>query len=99
MSEVIKDLKTIVVYGKENCPFCKQAKDLAYSLATKYNIDVLYIDIVKNNITKEILAEKLNLDSVSTVPQVQFVFNNEANKEKYIGGFTEFRKYVIEHNL
>ena len=67
----------IKIYGKESCPYCVRAKDLAASLG-----DYEYIDIVKEGISKEKLSEICGKE-VYTVPQV-FV------DSKLIGGYTEF---------
>lgn len=69
-------MNTIKIYGKNNCPFCVKAKDLAISYGIKYEyLDIGYIDAY--NELKALLPD------VKTVPQIWC-------DDKYIGGYNEF---------
>jgi len=79
-----------VIFGREGCPFCVRAKDVA----TQLNKDIegfkfKYIDIIKEGISKADL-EKTVGKPVETVPQI-FI------DQKHIGGFTEFEAYAKEN--
>lgn len=73
----------IMIYGKENCPFCDKAKALAASLL---NAETFYFDMDKNGVTKQDLQRTVG-KPVSTVPQV-FIDG------LHIGGYTEFEAHV-----
>ena len=68
-----------VVYGKDTCLYCQQAKQLL----DEHNIVYRYVDVAKSNLS---LRELVNRN-VDTVPQV-FVDG------KYIGGFVELKKHL-----
>jgi glutaredoxin len=70
----------IKIYGKVNCSWCRDAKDLVerYSLPYEY-IDVGYTDGMKE--LKNLLPD------VKTVPQIWW-------HDKHIGGYQEFVKEV-----
>jgi glutaredoxin 1 len=72
----------VVILGRDNCPYCVRAKDLA----TQRGLDFKYIDIVKEGFSKEDL-EVYTGGPVRTVPQI-FVDGN------LVGGFTEFFKHL-----
>ena len=75
-----------VIFGREGCPFCVRAKDVAEQLANdRDDFKYRYIDIIKEGISKEDL-EKSAGKPVETVPQI-FV------DQTHIGGFTEFEAY------
>ncbi len=69
----------ITIYGRENCPFCVKAKNLAESIE---GADSIYIDLEKQGMTKANLRKTVG-KPVDTVPQV-FIDGI------HIGGFTEF---------
>ena len=82
----------IEIYGKESCPFCDKAKNLASRVkASNPTITYEYHDIQKKGITKEVLSEMVGQE-VTTVPQI-FVGG------EYVGGYSEFSKYVIDNYL
>ena len=79
-----------VIFGREGCPFCVRAKELAEKLGTeREDFKFRYIDIVKEGISKADL-EKTVGKPVETVPQI-FLDQN------HIGGFTEFEAYAKEN--
>ncbi|EJI2239171.1 GrxA family glutaredoxin [Salmonella enterica] len=76
----------IIIYGRDNCSFCKRAIELAKQLHGHGFGDYEYIDILSAGIDKEKLGDLVG-KSVETIPQV-FV-NGEP-----IGGYTEFAAFV-----
>ena len=70
-----------IVWSKNNCPFCVQAK----SLLKLKNIEFEERNISANTWTKEQLLEAV--PDARTLPQI-FLDDN------YIGGFTELRKHL-----
>ncbi|WP_213608629.1 GrxA family glutaredoxin [Pseudoalteromonas sp.] len=79
-----------VIFGREGCPFCVRAKDVAEQLSNdRDDFKYRYIDIIKEGISKEDL-EKSAGKPCPTVPQI---FVDQA----HIGGFTEFEAYAKEN--
>lgn len=77
----------IVMYTRSNppCPYCVQAKALAESKGYEYtNIDI------GTDISRESFMEQF--PGAKTVPLI--MVDNEV-----VGGFTEFRNYVLSKNL
>jgi glutaredoxin len=73
---------TAIVWSKDNCTFCDQAK----ALLEQRNI--AYVEKkIGYGYTREDLLEAV--PTARTVPQI-FVNNN------HVGGFTELRKYIEE---
>jgi glutaredoxin len=70
-----------VVWSKNACPFCDQAK----KLLTLKNIEFEERNISNNEWTREQLLEAV--PDARTLPQI-FLDDN------YIGGFTELRKHL-----
>ena len=69
-----------VVWSKDSCPFCVQAK----ALLKQKNIEFEERNISQGDWTKEQLLEAI--PTAKTLPQI-FLDDN------YIGGFTELRKH------
>jgi glutaredoxin 3 len=69
-----------IIWSKENCPFCVQAKALLGSRG---------IEFEERNVSKDWTKEQL-LEAVPTARTLPQIFLNEA----YIGGFTELRKHL-----
>jgi len=79
-----------VIFGREGCPFCVRAKELAERLKTeREDFNFRYVDIIKENVSKADL-EKSAGKPCPTVPQI-FLDQN------HIGGFTDFEAYAKEH--
>lgn len=70
-----------VVWSKDACPYCVQAKALLESKGIKFEER----NIMKGTWTKEQLLEAV--PTARTLPQI-FLDDN------YIGGFTELRKHL-----
>lgn len=70
-----------IVWSKENCPYCVQAKALLESKGIEFEER----NIMKGTWTKEQLLEAV--PTARTLPQI-FLDDN------YIGGFTELRKHL-----
>lgn len=71
----------IVIYGKDNCSFCKRAVELSKQLKSQGHGDFEYIDIVANGIDAVALGELMG-KPVRTVPQILV-------DGKSIGGYDE----------
>ena len=74
-----------VVWSKDACPFCVQAKALLESKGIEFEER----NIMKGTWTKEQLLEAV--PTARTLPQI-FLGDN------YIGGFTELRKHLQGQN-
>lgn len=73
---------TAIVWSKDNCAFCDQAK----ALLEQRNIEYEERKIGQGYTREDLLAA---VPTARTVPQI-FVNNN------HVGGFTELRKYIEE---
>ena len=69
-----------VVWSKDSCPFCVQAKALLESKG---------IEFEERNVSQEWTREQL-LEAVPTARTLPQIFLND----KLIGGFTELRKHL-----
>ena len=70
-----------IVWSKENCPYCLQAK----ALLTQKGIEFEERNITAGTWTKDQLLEAV--PTARTLPQI-FLDDN------YVGGFTELRKHL-----
>lgn len=71
-----------VVWSKDQCPYCTQAKALLESKGIEYEER----NIMHGTYTKEQLLEAV--PTARTLPQIFL-------DEEYVGGFTELRKKLI----
>ena len=69
-----------VVWSKDACPFCVQAKALLDSKGIKFE---------ERNVSQDWTKEQL-LEAVPTARTLPQIFLDE----QYIGGFTELRKHL-----
>ena len=69
-----------IVWSKNACPFCDQAKNLLKSKG---------IEFEERNVSKDWTKEQL-LEAVPNARTLPQIFLNEA----YVGGFTELRKHL-----
>ena len=69
-----------VVWSKDSCPFCVQAKALLESKGVKFE---------ERNVSQEWTREQL-LEAVPTARTLPQIFLND----KLIGGFTELRRHL-----
>ncbi len=67
----------VTIYGRENCKYCTLAKELVVAR----ELELEYIDFVKQGMTKADLIELVGKE-ISTVPQI-FVDG------QYVGGYTD----------
>ncbi|EPP3538464.1 MULTISPECIES: GrxA family glutaredoxin [Klebsiella] len=74
-----------VIYGRENCSFCKRAVELAKQLQGHGYGEYQYIDIVAAGIDKQKLSDMVG-KPVETIPQV---FLDDVP----IGGYAEFAAF------
>lgn len=73
-------MKEFLVYGKQNCLPCSQAKELLDSAGLAYT----YIDINMNEGDREFLIKK----GLRSVPQIWC-------DGKYIGGLTQLQEFTV----
>ena len=73
-------MTTAIVWSKDACPFCVQAKALLESKG---------ITIEERNVQRDWTKEQL-LEAVPTARTLPQIFLDDA----YIGGFTELRKHL-----
>ena len=73
-----------IVWSKDHCPYCVQAKNLLASKGIQYEERN-----INENYTKEQLLEAV--PTARTLPQI-FIDDN------YIGGFTELRQHLQGQN-
>ncbi|TMO54770.1 GrxA family glutaredoxin [Pseudoalteromonas phenolica] len=79
-----------VIFGREGCPFCVRAKELAERLKTERDdFNYRYVDIIKEGVSKADL-EKSAGKPCPTVPQIFL-------DQTHIGGFTDFEAYAKEN--
>jgi glutaredoxin 3 len=71
-----------IVWSKENCPYCLQAKALLTQKGIKFE---------ERNISKDWTRDQL-LESVPTARTLPQIFLDD----KYVGGFTELRKHLLQ---
>ncbi|HHX8003666.1 TPA: GrxA family glutaredoxin [Escherichia coli] len=76
----------VVIYGRDNCSYCKRAVELAKQLKGHGYGDYEYIDITTAGIDKEKLSEIVD-KPIETIPQVLI-------DGQPIGGYTELAAYV-----
>ncbi|HBZ8439188.1 TPA: GrxA family glutaredoxin [Klebsiella aerogenes] len=76
-----------VIYGRENCSFCKRAVELAKQLQGHGYGEYQYIDIVAAGIDKQKLSDMVG-KPVETIPQIL------ADGES-IGGYNEFATMAV----
>jgi glutaredoxin len=69
-----------IVWSKENCPYCQQAKALLESRG---------IEFEERNVSKDWTREQL-LEAVPDARTLPQIFLND----KLVGGFTELRKHL-----
>lgn len=74
-----------IVWSKDQCPYCVQAKQLLESKGIEYEER----NIMHGTYTKEQL-----LEAVPTARALPQIFLDE----EYVGGFTELRKKLTESN-
>ncbi|EPH6764654.1 GrxA family glutaredoxin [Cronobacter dublinensis] len=74
----------VKIYGKEQCAYCKKAKELAAQLQSQGKLTFEYIDIQIAGIGATELSELVG-KPVRQVPQI-FI------DDKPVGGYTEFAK-------
>ncbi len=74
-----------VIYGRDNCSFCKRAVELAKQLQGHGYGEYQYIDIVAAGIDKQKLSDMVG-KPVETIP----VFLDDVP----IGGYTEFAAFA-----
>lgn len=78
-------MKQVVIVGRENCTFCKQAVQTCNQKGIPFSYKTIHDDIALEQV--EIIAG----GKVSSVPQI---YISEDGLNTYIGGFSDFRKYL-----
>ena len=75
-------MTTAIVWSKDSCPFCVQAKALLESKGIEYE---------ERNVSQDWTREQL-LEAVPTARTLPQIFLNQ----ELVGGFTELRKKLTE---
>jgi len=75
-------MSAFTIYGRPGCGYCYMAQRALESAGHEYQ----YIDLYREGLSKEDLAERLG-KPIRTVPQI-------VHGDKYIGGFMELRSYL-----
>jgi glutaredoxin 3 len=70
-----------IVWSKNNCPFCVQAKNL---------LKLKGIEVEERNISDEKWTREQMLEAVPTARTLPQIFLDD----NYIGGFTELRRHL-----
>jgi glutaredoxin 3 len=70
-----------IVWSKNNCPFCVQAKNL---------LKLKNIEFEERNISAETWTKEQLLEAVPTARTLPQIFLDD----NYIGGFTELRQHL-----
>jgi glutaredoxin len=86
---VNENVKTAVLYGKQNCPNCANAKNLL----KKNNYEITYINLDDEQ-ERKTFYEKVSIEvdgTVTTVPQIWI-------SQKYIGGYNALVDYLNAEN-
>ncbi len=74
----------IIIYGKDNCPYC----DMAKGLAERKGLEYTYLKLGTDFDQLELFTM---FPTARTYPQI--ILN-----DKKIGGYTEFEKLIQENN-
>lgn len=82
-----------LVYGKPNCPYCEQAKDLLIAKG----VDFVYYSLDQDFTVPDLIEMVIEKTGVrpSTFPQI-FVRDDEDADTAHVGGFTELRVYLVQ---
>lgn len=75
-------MKTITIFGREGCGYCRRAKELC----EQRELNFRYIDIHQEGISKADLEKTIG-KPVLTVPQI-------FHGQEHIGGYTELVSYL-----
>ncbi len=75
-------MERITIFGREDCGYCRRAKDLCDIKALNYR----YVDIQREGISKADLEKTIG-KPVLTVPQI-------FHGQEHIGGYTEFARLL-----
>lgn len=88
----------ITIYGKEGCPYCVKAKQLAKELQEGLDEDVIiaYHDIQKEGLDRNNLSEIMGFE-VTTVPQI--LIDNKPIKDGYTGFSQHINNEIAKGNL
>ncbi|BES72622.1 GrxA family glutaredoxin [Marinobacter nanhaiticus D15-8W] len=79
-------MERVTIYGRMSCGFCVRAK----LLCEQKNLDHKFVDMIGEGISKADLARTLG-KPVMTVPQIVV-------GDAYIGGYTEFARFIEERS-
>lgn len=86
-------MSKIVIYGREGCPYCVKAKELAEQFKVNGNQvkEVEYLDQYVVNWTKEDVAKhfSIKVEDINTVPQIgiETTGSDGSTVVSYIGGY------------
>jgi glutaredoxin 3 len=75
--------ETFIIWGKDQCPMCDQAKNLLKSKGLSYE---------ERNLSAGVWTREQLLEAVPDARSVPQIFVNET----HLGGFSELRQYLQE---
>jgi glutaredoxin len=75
----------IVIYSKDNCPFCEKAKALCEMKGYEYTTNKIGVDVQMDEF-QELFP------TARTVPQIVFK-NGDRDETVHIGGYTELEQW------
>ena len=87
--------KIWTVYTKSNCEYCIKVKKLLESNGIEY-ISLNCDNYIQDNKSKELFLEQIK--SIIGNKQIYKTFPMVFNGKKFIGGFVDTEKYLIEIN-
>jgi glutaredoxin len=79
-------MKKIIIYSKDNCLYCRKAKELLDRLNVQYEDRPIGVRYSGDSVREHCRSLDANA-VVNTVPQIILI--NESGKEQYIGGYSE----------
>lgn len=81
----MSSVSNIIVWSKNNCPHCTQAKEMLASKQLGFEEKKIGRDVTKQDLLEAVPNAK-------TVPQI-FMYG------KHIGGLTDLKKYFEDHDM
>ena len=87
LCDILDDILEIVVYGKDYCPHCRNAK----LLLEKSNINFLYLDIEEHPPPEHIINPDKNKAKYKYIPQI---INNTGHEPCFLGGYDMLVKFI-----
>lgn len=84
----MKYIASVIMYSKDNCPWCDKARDLL----NKRNLIVVEKKIGVDYTKADLIMKLMFRDGKVTVPQIWFV--GAGGKETYVGGYEQLKNIL-----